>query len=107
MSDSIVSLYVRRARTLYVQNEFDKALVDLREALRLAPNGDPNLTWILQTLGDCYFSKRDWGSALDWYSKCIGRTPSHAYAWRWRAKTYLEIGDTEKALTDAEELIRV
>jgi tetratricopeptide (TPR) repeat protein len=59
MSDSIVNLYARRARTLYVQNEFDRALVDLREALRLAPDGDSNLTWILQTLGDCYFSKRN------------------------------------------------
>jgi len=107
MSESLVDLYGRRSRTLYAQDQYDKAIVDLREALRLAPENHFALLWIFRGLADCYFCKAEWDTAIDYYSRCIDRAPTDAYARRWRANAYVQKGDKQKALADLEELLRI
>jgi serine/threonine protein kinase len=105
--DSIVGFYARRARTRYILQEYDKAIIDLREALRHAPDTHPTVPSVFHSLADCYFCKGEWGTAIEYYSECIGRAPTNLYARRWRAIAYKQKGDTEKALAELADLVRI
>ncbi len=51
--------------------------------------------------GLIYYDQKDWPKVIDHLSNALKYDPQYADALEWRARTYLETGENEKALVDA------
>jgi tetratricopeptide (TPR) repeat protein len=84
-------VYLQRARTYIKMNEFDKALADYTEAIRL----DPESTTAYNNRAVTYAKKGDFERALADYTEAIRLDPHDATVWREVAAARLAAGKVD------------
>lgn len=119
-SDGLASAYFERGKTRYTLAEYDDAIADLKESLRL----EPGAAQVYAVLGACYHVKkqsyeelvaRGWsefydhklGVPVSTFTDAIQLNSRKADAWWGRSKSYLEQGRAEKALPDLDMAIKL
>lgn len=82
--------------------DYDKAIADYDQALRLAPR--PNF---FTNRGDSYQFKGEFGAALSDCNDALKLDPNFAKTYNNRAVLYSKMGDRKKALADYETALRL
>ena len=85
------------------KRDYDRALADFNEAIRL----DPNLAVAYYGRGNIYGNKRDYDRAIAEYSKAIQLEPKLVDAYYKRGMVYGLKGDHDRAIVDYSEVIRL
>jgi tetratricopeptide (TPR) repeat protein len=92
-----------RGRILSHQLEYDKAIADFDEGLRVVPDDSDALT----LRGFAWKAKGDKDHAMADLTRAIQLDPTNALAWRVRGASWAAKADYAKALADYDESIRV
>ncbi|EPS36146.1 hypothetical protein H072_10328 [Dactylellina haptotyla CBS 200.50] len=72
-----------------------------------APSTDPNArSSALKSQGNIQFGKQDFQAALTSYSQALNLTPRSAALYSNRSATYLQLGQLEQALADADRAVQ-
>ena len=82
-------LFARRAASFYAMKDYDKAIVDYSEALKIRPSSYSATV----ALAGCYFWKGDFPKAIELYTQAIALIPNnaknaYAYSWRGSARSF-------------------
>jgi lipoprotein NlpI len=85
------------------KEEYDKAIVDFNEAIRL----DPKFAFPYNNRGNAWKAKKDYDKALSDYSQAIRLDPEYALAYRNRGGAWKAKRDFGKAIADFNEAIRI
>jgi len=94
--------YYYRGRSLAAKLDFDKAIADFAEVVKINPRHVAALVGI----ADCWFQKHDLNQAIHFYTQAIAVEPN-AYAFAWRSAAYVQCQDFQRGLSDADEAIRL
>ena len=97
-----LEIYRIRWRVHYANKEFDSALADIREGLKL----DPNSTEFLQGLGDISYARNNYREAVDAYQKVVLKDPANAELYMNIARAQKSLGDTDGQIAAASEAIK-
>ena len=95
--------YCLRSRTLVRERQFERALGDLDQALRLNPRDAKTH----QSRAAVYAASGDQARAIEDYSAAIRFDPHYALAYQGRGDAYARTGRPELALQDYSEVIRL
>jgi tetratricopeptide (TPR) repeat protein len=68
-------------------------------------SGDPDVDALFQR-GVDQMNERDFGDAIETFSRIIQKKPEFAEGWNKRATIYYLVGEYEKSLADCEEVLR-
>jgi tetratricopeptide (TPR) repeat protein len=68
-------------------------------------SGDPDVDAMYQR-GVVQMNERDFGEAIETFSRIIQKKPDFAEGWNKRATIYYLVGEYEKSLADCEEVLR-
>src|SRR5262249_905283 len=85
------------------KGNFDRAIADFSEAIRL----DPNYAEVYNLRGVTYGNKGDLDRAIADYSEAIRLDPKLAAAYNNRGNAYKNKGDLDRAIADYNEAIRL
>src|SRR5271165_3600070 len=96
--------YVWRANVWLKRKEFDAAIADYNEAIRLNP-GSAGVAH--QGRGRAWREKKDYDKAIADYNEAIRLDPGYAHAYNGRGKTWSAKKDYDKAIADYNEAIRL
>jgi tetratricopeptide (TPR) repeat protein len=83
--------------------DYDRALTDFGEAIRL----DPKLAKAFANRGAVHGAKQDFDKAIDDFTRAIALTPRSAHAFADRAGMYRLTGQHDAAIRDYSEAIRL
>jgi serine/threonine-protein kinase len=94
----------------YNEREYDKAIADFGEAIRLNPRKveyyeNRGKKYVLRAQE--YSTKNDYDNAIADFTDGIRLAPNEARLWNARGSAYLNKGDWQKALPDINETIRL
>jgi len=95
--------HFHRGRAHFRNEDFDLAVQDFDEAIRLRPGF---LNAFFQR-GDVYLATQQYDLALQDYNEVIRLDPTDAIAFKFRGDVYLAQGETERALQDYDEALRL
>lgn len=95
--------YHGRARAYKAKGDYDRAIVDYNEAIKL----DPEYTLAYNDRGIAYKNKRDYDRAIADYNEVIRLEPRSAFAYNNLGNAYADKGDYERAMTNYNEAIRL
>ena len=98
-----VQKLLQSANSWSAKGNYDQAIKDYSEAIRL----DPGLAPAWNNRGLAYDNKGDYDQAIKDFSEALRLDPGLANAWYHRGAAYKELGDEAKAKADilkAEEL---
>ena len=85
------------------QGNYDLAIREFTEAIRLLPNADgPYLN-----RGISYFEKSDLDAAISDFTQSIRLYANNPEAYYWRGRSYYEKADYDRAITDLTQAIRL
>jgi tetratricopeptide (TPR) repeat protein len=90
------SAYVNRGKEHANNKDYDSAVADFNEAVRINPN-DASVYFYR---GNAYINKNDYSNAIVDYSLAIKINPNDASSYNNRGCAYEAIGDKQRALTD-------
>jgi tetratricopeptide (TPR) repeat protein len=93
----------RRGSGYLGTREWDKALADFDEAVRL----DPDNALSYSSRGGAYSAKGDYDRAVKDYDKAIHRSPNNPSIRSGRGDVYTAKGDYDRAIADFDESIRL
>lgn len=101
--DYLPYLYLSRLYIMLGKNDptspyNDKALEASKAALAIAPKFVRTYYEVAQG----YLNKKDYASAIDYFSRAIDLNPKVGISYWYRAATYIQAGDIEKGLADIE-----
>lgn len=96
--------FLKRGWVYLGKLEYDKALDDFNQAIRLASAGEPEG---FQARGILYRRKGDLQRAITDFDRVIALKPGHGSAYYQRAEAYFPMGDYDRALADLNESIRL
>jgi tetratricopeptide (TPR) repeat protein len=129
--------YNNRGNAYFSKRDYDSAIADYNESLRINPNYplpyhnrgntyhvrgdddraiadyneairlDPKYTDAYVDRGNAYFSKRNYDSAIADYNEAIRLNPKYALPHNNRGNTYHNKGDEDRAIADYNEAIRL
>jgi tetratricopeptide (TPR) repeat protein len=88
-----------RGDTYFETGDYDKAIADLTEALRLTP-GDPNAIFTFNERGDAWLQKGDYDKVIGNSNEGLQSRPDDVDALDLRAAAYSLQGLYEKAVAD-------
>jgi tetratricopeptide (TPR) repeat protein len=91
--------HLQRGTILYDRDEFDKALGDFQEVVRIWPNYAHGFLM----RGRCLLKQNDLDHALANFDAAIAIQPWNMQAHEERAKTYRQLGNSERAFFDTAE----
>jgi formylglycine-generating enzyme required for sulfatase activity/tetratricopeptide (TPR) repeat protein len=101
--EALIRAYNRRADAFYDRGDYDNAITDLSEVLKLNPkNADAYIG-----RGSVYYHKRDYARAIVDYSEAIRINPTDATAYNGRGNAYFDQGDYDRAIVDYSEAIKL
>jgi len=103
LDPNLVEAYVVRARLYMYEGRPDKANADMLKAQQLAPEDRA----VMLLPGDIASLNGDHLEALAIYNRVIEIYPDYARAYFVRSLTYLDLGDSDKALADANKAIKL
>lgn len=86
----------------FVRRDFDQAIKNWNEAIRLNPNHSEARRW----RGDGWLNKKQYDKALADYDQSLQIDPQNARAYCSRGAVWTEKGQPEKAIADLDEAIR-
>jgi tetratricopeptide (TPR) repeat protein len=95
--------YVSRGRIWKDRKEYDIAIADFNEAIRLDPNSDA----AYNSRGVAWKAKQEYDKAIADYGQAIRLDPKYATAYLNRGNAWDESKSFDKALSDYEEAIRL
>jgi tetratricopeptide (TPR) repeat protein len=99
----LASAYAIRSYILAERGEFDRALEEVNEALRLVPNKGAFFGYRAQV----YAMKGDYDRALADADEAIRLDPKNTTLLFYRVEIYLKKGDYDRALSDADKAVRL
>lgn len=91
-----VNIRVARARALFNKRDYDKAMLDLAEAMRL----DPENSIPVNLMGKNHFMLANYEIALKFFGDAIRLDPNHYNAFVNRATTYYRTNKLPEAMKD-------
>jgi len=91
-----VNIWVARARALFNKRDFDKAMLDLAEAMKL----DPDNSIPVNLMGKNHFMLANYDIALKFFGDAIKLNPNHYNAYVNRATTYYRTNKLPEAMKD-------
>jgi tetratricopeptide (TPR) repeat protein len=97
------AFYIHRGDTYRDAKDYDKAISDYNEAIRLNPNDAS--AYYNRALA--YYYKNDYDKAISDYSEAIRLNPNSAQAYGDRGAAYRHKNDYDKAISDYNEAIRL
>jgi YidC/Oxa1 family membrane protein insertase len=100
---SLAEVFNARGTAYSDQNDYDSAIADYIEALRL----DPKYANAYNNRGNAYRSKNDYDRAIADYNETIRLDPKHAIGYNNRGVAYLRKMDHDRAIADFIEAIRL
>jgi tetratricopeptide (TPR) repeat protein len=106
----LATAHMGRGLALRRQGEFERAIVEYNEAIRLAPerpDGYQGRASVFVDLGQREHAVADWDAAIAWYDRMIVNSPDNAYAYLGRAGLYRDKGELDRAIADYGEGIRI
>ena len=86
-----------------VAEEFDKAIADFTEAIRLNPNHGPAYC----ERGDTYAVKGDYDKAIADYNQALALNPNYAIGYNNRGVAWKDKGDYDKAIADFNQALAI
>jgi tetratricopeptide (TPR) repeat protein len=95
--------YLAKGKTWNAKHEYDKALADFNEALRLDPQNSP----AFNGRGWAWYNKREYAKALADYDNALRLDPKAAYAFNNRGLVWYDKKEYAKALADFNEALRL
>jgi tetratricopeptide (TPR) repeat protein len=100
--------YNRRGVLYYAKNDYDGAIADYSEAIKL----DPISAEAYKNRGNAYYNRKDYDRAIADYNEVIRldpnhALPSHAPAYLDRGLAYFNKKDYDRAIGDYSEAIRL
>ena len=98
-----VAAYNLRGSAYYDNGEYDIAITDFNDALRMGP---PSGT-IFHNRGNAWRSKGEFAKAIADYDQSIKLGPPSAFSWQNRGISKRALGDLDGALADINEAIRL
>jgi len=104
LSDTDRAVFLRDRSFVYDRKgEYDKAISDCNEAIRLKPDD----AYAFSGRGFAYASKGEYDKAISDCNKAIRLKPDDAYAFDNRGIAYANKGEYDKAISDYDEAIRL
>lgn len=97
-----IDVYRMRWQAYYWQQNYDAAMQDVQQALRIEPSN----SYFHLALGDCYRMKKDLRNAITSYQRGAQLDPSNANVYYFIALAYNELGDFTKQGSSAADAIR-
>ena len=95
--------YQTLGRDKWLDGEYDDAIADYNEAIRLDPsNADAH-----RGRGNAYYSKGEYDRAISDYNEAIRLNPADPHAHSWRGGAYRRKLDYDRAIADYSEAIRL
>ena len=98
-----VAAYNLRGSAYYDKGEYDIAISDFNDALRIGPPSGI----IFHNRGNAWRGKGEYAKAIADYDQSINAGPPSAFSWQNRAISKLALGDLDGALADINEAIRL
>ena len=95
--------YLKRGHEAYKQKNYELAIVEYSEALRLRPtyyNG-------YMSRGNVYYQSGEYGLAIADYEQALRITPDYMAAYYWCGRAKQEQGQLEQAINDYEQVLRI
>lgn len=102
-ADNLAIALLQRANAAVTQRNFDPAIADLNEALKL--KGDDVAARRYRAYA--YLSKGDWNNALEDYSAVLREVKNDPEAYERRAYVEMQLKDYDKALADYSQAIKL
>src|SRR5262249_25910087 len=99
-----VPSYNLRGSAYFDKGEYDIAISDFNDALRMGATGDVGI--IYHNRGNAYRSKGDYPKAIADYDMSIKLGPKSAFSYQNRGASKQALGDIDGALADINEAIR-
>jgi tetratricopeptide (TPR) repeat protein len=97
------SAFQRRASAYILKKDFDAALRDLDQAIRLQPGG----AHLLNSRGILWNQKKEYDKAIDDFTEAIKRNPNHVFALVNRALAWRNKKQYDKSIADYEHAIQL
>lgn len=96
----------RQARAIAYerQGDIDRAIADIGEAIKLAPE---DVYHYYNTRGNFYLLQKDYDRALEDYNQSLRLRPNHAYAWNNAGLARRAKGDYDKAVENLTRAIEL
>src|SRR5208337_651232 len=98
-----VRAYYNRGNAWTYKKEYDKAIADFNEAIRI----DPKYACAYHNRGNAWGNKKDYEKAIADYSEAMRIDPKCAYAYNGRGNAWRANKDYDKALSDYNEGIGI
>jgi tetratricopeptide (TPR) repeat protein/formylglycine-generating enzyme required for sulfatase activity len=95
--------YNNRGLSYFNKKEYDKAISDYNEAIRLQPNHAA----AYNNRGNAYQAMKDYDKAISDYNEAIRLEPNYAVAYFKRGNAYEATKDYNKAISDYNEAVRL
>ena len=101
--DKLKLAYIERGDVYYKQKQYEKALADYYQAIRL----DPNFAKAYIYRGDVYYNQKQYEQALSEYNQAIRLNPNDELTYNNRGVVYYFQKQYEQALADFDQAIRI
>jgi len=102
-AENLATFYNNRGAAYDDKRDYDRAIPDYTEAIRL----NPNLASAFYGRGAAYNRKGDFDHAIREDDEAIRLNPNFAYAYDARGRAYRNKGDYDHAIQDYDEAIRL
>jgi tetratricopeptide (TPR) repeat protein len=101
-NDDIASAYANRAWIWYKKGEYNIAIKDAEEAIRMSPSA-----FTYTARGQAWQAKKDYDTAIKDFDEAIRLDPKYGYAYSCRGIAWLNKNDYDQATRDLDEAIRL
>jgi tetratricopeptide (TPR) repeat protein len=95
--------FFNRGNDHYKKGDYDRAIADYNEALRI----NPNYAEAYNNRGLAYYYKKDYDRAIADYNEALRIDSNYANAYNGRGATYSEKKDYDRAIADYSEALRM
>jgi tetratricopeptide (TPR) repeat protein len=95
--------YHRGSMYTSYKHDYDRAIADYSEAIRL----DPKLVPAYHSRGMVYYFKHDYDRAIADFDRALKLDPKNGYIYDSRGNAYLTKGDYDRAIADLDQAIRL